>query len=78
MTLIPQRWADGWLEPWAVWQNHHQCRNFEALRDWTREQRPSTRGLVHPQLGPVISGHLNLSALPIYQEEHDEIDSRGV
>ncbi|KAL2128475.1 hypothetical protein VTI74DRAFT_9127 [Chaetomium olivicolor] len=19
MTPIPQRWADGWLEPWAVW-----------------------------------------------------------
>ncbi|PVH72008.1 hypothetical protein DL98DRAFT_351932, partial [Cadophora sp. DSE1049] len=36
LSLIPQRWADGWLEPWAVWTNKHMCRNFDAIRDWAQ------------------------------------------
>jgi hypothetical protein len=72
-TLVPQRWADGWLEPWAVWTNKHMCRNFDAIRDWAVENTPYLPGqLRHPELGTVVSGRLNLSALPIWQEEYDK------
>ncbi|KAI1820839.1 hypothetical protein F4861DRAFT_533432 [Xylaria intraflava] len=72
-TLVPQRWADGWLEPWAIWTNKHTCRNFNAIRDWAVENAPyTTSQLKHPDLGTVVSGRLNLSALPIWQEEHDK------
>ncbi|KAI0975025.1 hypothetical protein F4678DRAFT_421712 [Xylaria arbuscula] len=72
-TLVPQRWADGWLEPWAVWTNKHMCRNFDAIRDWAWENAPYLPGqLRHPELGTVVSGRLNLSALPIWQEEYDK------
>ncbi|KAI0160421.1 hypothetical protein GGR57DRAFT_499107 [Xylariaceae sp. FL1272] len=72
-TLVPQRWAGGWLEPWAVWTNKHICRNFDAIRDWARKNTPHLAGqLSHPELGTVVSGRLNLSALPIWQEEYDK------
>ncbi|KAK6222399.1 hypothetical protein QIS74_04101 [Colletotrichum tabaci] len=29
--------------------------------------------IIHPGMGVVSSGHLNLSALPIYREDHDDI-----
>lgn len=73
VSLIPQRWADGWLEPWAVWTNKHVCRDFDAIRDWAAESVPDlSNTLRHPELGTVVSGRLNLSALPIWQEVHDE------
>lgn len=73
VSLIPQRWADGWLEPWAVWTNKHVCRDFDAIRDWAAESVPDlSNTLRHPELGTVVSGRLNLSALPIWQEAHDE------
>lgn len=71
MSLIPQRWADGWLEPWSVWTTKHSCRDFQKIREWAHKQQPYVGfgSLVHPELGPVLSGHLNLSALPVYDEE---------
>ncbi|KAI1331997.1 hypothetical protein F5Y16DRAFT_358292 [Xylariaceae sp. FL0255] len=78
LTLIPHRWADGWLQPWPVWTNKHECRNFDAIRSWAREVQPHMKGLlVHPQLGEVVSGPMNKSALPIWQEEHDNIPDTG-
>ncbi|KAE9373180.1 hypothetical protein N431DRAFT_455970 [Stipitochalara longipes BDJ] len=72
LSLVPQRWADGWLEPWAVWTNKHVCRNFNAIRDWAQVNVPKLTGtLHHPELGVVVTGRLNLSALPIWQEAHD-------
>jgi hypothetical protein len=72
MSLVPQRWADGWLEPWAVWTNKHKCRNFDAMRDWAQDNAAKTAGrLRHPELGKVVSGRLNLSAWPIWEEKHD-------
>ena len=48
------------------------CRNFDAVRDWALANVPKTAGsLRHPELGMVVSGRLNLSALPIWQEAHD-------
>lgn len=76
LSVIPQRWAPGWIEPWAVWTNRHQCRNFESIRDWARTRgEHSPGGLTHPELGSVRDGLVNASALPIYNEEHDiEVD----
>ncbi|KAJ0124502.1 hypothetical protein J7T55_005840 [Diaporthe amygdali] len=72
MSVIPQRWAPGWIEPWAIWTNHHQCRNFEHVRDWARQNGLHSPGqLTHPELGAVRNGKVNVSALPIYNEEHD-------
>ncbi|CAJ2508453.1 Uu.00g134790.m01.CDS01 [Anthostomella pinea] len=72
LTFVPERWVDGWLEPWAVWKNKHMCRDFDAVHDWALENAPDTAGkLYHPQLGKVVSGRLNLTALPIWQEAYD-------
>lgn len=72
VSLIPQRWVDGWLEPWAMWTNKHTCRNFDSIRDWAAASVPKLAGrLHHPELGTVVSGKLNLSALPIWREAHD-------
>jgi hypothetical protein len=55
-----------------VWTNKHMCRDFGAVRDWAMANIPKTAGtLRHPELGTVVSGRLNLSALPIWQEAHD-------
>lgn len=36
-------------------------------------RQPDSSGLlVHPELGTVVSGRLNHSALPLYQEKHDQ------
>lgn len=49
----------------------HQCRNFDQIRDWAISQKPVTTGLlVHPQLGPIESGELNRSALPVDEESY--------
>lgn len=69
MTLITQNWVDGWLEPWADWRTQHQCRNFASIQAWAAENQPHVPGsFVHPKLGVVESGHLNLSALPINRD----------
>lgn len=48
------------------------CRNFDAIRDWAQSNVPRLSGTLRdPELGVVITGHLNLSALPIRQESHD-------
>ncbi|KAK5996699.1 hypothetical protein PT974_02039 [Cladobotryum mycophilum] len=78
VTLVSQRWANNWLEPWAVWTNKHTCRNFDAIRDWALKSTPKIAGrLQHPKLGTVVSGRLNLSALPIWEEVHDPTVKTG-
>ncbi len=53
--------------------NKHQCRNFDRIRDWALENQANFMGghLVHPELGPVGENPLNLSALPVWDEEYD-------
>jgi hypothetical protein len=73
LSLIPFRWADGWIEPWPIFSNKHQCRDFDAIRDWAKENGPSLVGtLEHPELGTVGKSPLNVSALLIWNEPHDQ------
>ena len=73
LSLIPSRWANGWSEPWPDFSNKHQCRNFDKLRDWALEYQANLVGgnLMHPVFGPVGGSPLNLSALPVLDEEYD-------
>ncbi|KAK2049009.1 hypothetical protein LZ31DRAFT_591061 [Colletotrichum somersetense] len=75
LSVVPQRWADGWLEPWPVVESEHVCRNYTKIQEWARARFPheDMERLYHPTLGKVSSGHLNVSALPVYGENHDEI-----
>ena len=74
ISLVPQRWADGWLEPWPVVQSQHVCRNYDKIQQWAHTKQSYVAGKIyHPQLGEVSTGHLNASALPVYWEEHDDV-----
>lgn len=74
LSLVPQRWADGWGEPWPVVESLHVCRDYDRIQKWAHSRQPKVAGLlVHPTLGTVVTGHLNSSALPVYWEDHDEI-----
>ncbi|ORY68978.1 uncharacterized protein BCR38DRAFT_424932 [Pseudomassariella vexata] len=73
LSVISQRWADGWMEPWATWENNHRCRNFDKIKEWAIEKYPVLAWqMVHPQLGYVMSGQNNISALPLLDELKDE------
>ncbi|KAH8695866.1 hypothetical protein GQ44DRAFT_719161 [Phaeosphaeriaceae sp. PMI808] len=71
VTLITQRWADGWGAPMANWKRKHQCRNFDKILEYAQENQPIISGkLVHPKLGLVKTGRLNFSPFPIGREVH--------
>ncbi|EMD84700.1 hypothetical protein COCHEDRAFT_1067480, partial [Bipolaris maydis C5] len=66
LSLVPQRWADGWGEPWPVVESLHVCRDYDRIQKWAHSRQPKVAGLlVHPTLGTVVTGHLNSSALPV-------------
>ncbi|KAK2052712.1 hypothetical protein LY76DRAFT_526127 [Colletotrichum caudatum] len=76
LSVVPQRWADGWLEPWPVVESDHVCRNYTKIQEWAHGRHPHkdvTENLYHPTMGKVYGHRLNTSALPVYWEDHDEI-----
>jgi len=54
LSLLPLRWIEGYAEPWPVFDNEHQCRDWSSVLEWAGRQMPVLDGkLVHPELGPV-------------------------
>ncbi|KAM3417115.1 hypothetical protein BST61_g8691 [Cercospora zeina] len=69
LTVSTHNWVDGWIEPWEDWQSQHQCRNFDRIKDWARENKAEVvESYVHPELGLVLHSKLNKSALPVGRE----------
>ncbi|KAK2601500.1 hypothetical protein N8I77_010947 [Diaporthe amygdali] len=57
VSMVPQRWADGWLEPWPVVQSQHVCRDYSKIQECAHGKQPYVSGkLFQPKLGKVVNG----------------------
>jgi hypothetical protein len=64
ISLHTYEWIDDYRFPWPSTRTEHQCRNWDRLIDWSRENYvPSLMGpiLSHPVLGKAVDGWYILS-----------------
>lgn len=54
LSIMPLRWVEDYPFPWPVFQTTRQCRNWDDIMQWTRENSIAASGRVeHPKMGPI-------------------------
>jgi hypothetical protein len=53
-------WRANWADPWPDFKNTHQCRNFDKLRHWAKENslERTKEQIIHHPLNITANGML--------------------